>query len=250
MNQLEKNNTLFSRSNNKLQTGHVEIKAYPNINNKISFYATADKMIIDWGDGSIEMAALNGFNRYIVHEYFNQYLQTIKVNTKEMTQFGNKNNSKDITFQKLRFYNCSKFTNLECYSNQLLSLDISGCSDLVKINCWDNQLSYLDVSKCTALKQLACGRNSLTSLDVSKCSKLIRLNCDENALIALDVSKCMVLISLNCNNNQLSTSALNSLFKSLPKRNPDDEAVITCYNNSGFETCDKTIATRKGWRVN
>ena len=59
-------------------------------------------------------------------------------------------------------------TELDCYYNQLTSLDVSKNTALTTLTCSDNDLTSLDVSKNTALTNLYCAGNQLTSLDVSK----------------------------------------------------------------------------------
>ena len=98
---------------------------------------------------------------------------------------------------------------LECYDNQLTSLDVSQNTALKKLSCDRNQLTSLDVSGCTALKTLSCGRNQLTSLDVSKNAALTELMCGYNQLTSLDVSKNTALTLLDCSNNQLTDLALS-----------------------------------------
>jgi hypothetical protein len=56
------------------------------------------------------------------------------------------------------------------------------------------------------------------------------------------------LTALNCCNNQLSAVVLDTLFKCLPQRKPDDNAFISIRNNPGEHFCDKSIAENKGWR--
>ena len=90
--------------------------------------------------------------------------------------------------------------------------------------CWDN-LTLLDVSKCPALTELGCGYNNLTSLDVSK----------NTALTWLD-----------CSRNNLTSAALNQIFRDLPQVT---SGTIYMSGNPGTETCDKSIAENKGWRV-
>ena len=77
---------------------------------------------------------------------------------------------------------------LDCYSNQLTSLDVSKNTALKYLSCNDNQLTGLDVSKNTALTELRCYRNQLTSLDVSNNNSLKYLECYYNQLTGLDVS--------------------------------------------------------------
>ena len=107
---------------------------------------------------------------------------------------------------------------LECYSNLLTSLDISGNTALKSLNCAKNQLAALDVSQNTALESLDCADNQLTTLDVSRNTALESLDCANNQLTALDISQNTALESLNCANNQLTAldisqnTALESLI--------------------------------------
>ncbi len=55
---------------------------------------------------------------------------------------------------------------LDCYSNQLTSLDVSANTALTELYCHSNQLTSLNVSANTDLEYLNCGSNQLTSLDV------------------------------------------------------------------------------------
>ena len=96
-------------------------------------------------------------------------------------------------------------TRLECYTNQLTSLDVSGCTALEFLWCDTNQLTSLDVSKNTALTTLWCHSNQLTSLDVSKNTALYQLSCSSNQLTSLDVSKNTALKSFSCESNQLTS---------------------------------------------
>ena len=57
-------------------------------------------------------------------------------------------------------------TGLDCYNNQLTSLDISQNTALIGLKCDHNQLTSLDVSQNTNLVNLMCYLNQLTSLDV------------------------------------------------------------------------------------
>ena len=100
-------------------------------------------------------------------------------------------------------------TYLNCYGNQLTSLDVSGCTALTTLYCEKNQLTSLDVSKNIALTTLGCGNNQLTSLDVSGCTALTKLNCWNNQLTTLDLSGRATLTELNCFNNQLTSLNLS-----------------------------------------
>ena len=96
-------------------------------------------------------------------------------------------------------------TYLICDGNQLTSLDVSQNTGLKELRCFNNQLTSLDVSHNTALTRLNCAYNQLTSLDVSQSTALEMLYCDYNQLTSLDVGGCMVLTYLNCKSNLLTS---------------------------------------------
>ncbi len=108
-------------------------------------------------------------------------------------------------------------TYLDCYNNQLTSLNVSDCTELETLMCSDNRLTSLDVSKNTELGWLNCSENQLRSLDVSKNTALGSLYCSGNRLTSLDVSKNMNLYTLACSDNQLTSLDLsqNTNLKSL-----------------------------------
>ena len=94
---------------------------------------------------------------------------------------------------------------LECYANQLTTLDVSKNTELDTLACAENQLTTLDVSKNTKLTYLWCDDNQLSTLDVSKNTKLTFLVCEANQLTSLDISKNTELDTLACDDNQLTT---------------------------------------------
>ena len=69
---------------------------------------------------------------------------------------------------------------LSCYSNRLVSLDVSNNTKLTWLFCYSNQLTSLDVSNNTKLTWLSCYSNQLTSLDVSHNTKLTTLYYEDN----------------------------------------------------------------------
>lgn len=86
--------------------------------------------------------------------------------------------------------------------------DLTGIQDftyLADLNCYDNQLTSLDVSQNLILQILECSNNLLTSLDVSQNNALFILSCGNNLLTSLDVSQNPALQFLYCNDNQLTT---------------------------------------------
>ena len=90
---------------------------------------------------------------------------------------------------------------LDCSSNQLTSLDVSGCTALTVLYCYGNQLTHLDVSGCTALWTLDCSNNALLDLDVRSLSALQELDCSKNQLASLDLFRNANLVSVKADSN-------------------------------------------------
>jgi hypothetical protein len=67
------------------------------------------------------------------------------------------------------------------------------------------------------------------------------------------VSKFIALKWSEFHSNQLTSSVLNALFASLPVEDIRGkvfaEAWLECSDNPGYDSCDKSIASNKGWVV-
>lgn len=98
----------------------------------------------------------------------------------------------------------TSITLLDCYDNELTSLNVSNNTALTALYCATNKLTALDVSKNTALTELLCDMNHLSTLDVSNNAKLTLLRCTDNQIKKLDISKNTMLESFICHNNQLT----------------------------------------------
>ena len=201
-------NISASDDKNNLKKGQIEIKGYPNNSNKMSFRATASKITIDWGDGSVDELTPNGVESEFVHEYANQNFQTIKINTETMTYVSL--NGYSATYNELRFGDCPDLKKIICSSNKLTVLSIKSAPALTSLDCYGNQLTSLNVSGCSALTSLDCRRNQLTLLNISGCAALPSLNCEGNQLTSLNVSGCAALTNLDCGNNQLTSLNVSS----------------------------------------
>lgn len=117
-------------------------------------------------------------------------------------------------------------TNLNCNSNFLTSLNVSGLTSLTNLQCHANQLTSLDLSGLTSLTNLYCQKNSLQSLKVSGLAKLSILNCFDNSLTSLDLSGLTSLSHLFCNENQLTSLDLSKLA-SLEQLECNDNSLIS-----------------------
>ena len=106
--------------------------------------------------------------------------------------------------------------------------------------CWE-------ISANTVLTRLDCFNNQLTELDLKNNTKLTDLLCADNQLIKLDLSNNIKLVDLRLQSNNLSTSTLNTMFRTLP--NNTLYKMVYIISNTGTNDCDKSIATDKGWEV-
>ncbi len=116
----------------------------------------------------------------------------------------------------------SKLTRLDCYSNKITELDVSGLTNLTWLDCYNNKITELDVSGLTNLTVFGCTRNKITELKVAGLANLTEFHCDNNLLTELDVTGLTSLKWLICHDNQiaeLDASGLTAL------------AYLHCQNN-------------------
>ena len=166
-----------------------------------------EQALIDLGfdtapiNGSVPTANISGVTSLNVSNYniadltgIEDFIALINLNC-----FDNQLTSLDVS-------NNTALTGLSCSNNQLTSLDVSNSTALTELYCtFNNQLTSLDVSNNTALTELYCRSNQLTSLDVSNNTALTILWCYENQLTSLDVSNNNALTALDCGDNQLTS---------------------------------------------
>lgn len=105
----------------------------------------------------------------------------------------------------------TSLTGLNCFGNNLTSLDVSQNTQLVLLNCGDNNITALDVTQNTNLTSLGCYRNELTTLDISQNSGLTVLACERNNISTLDVSQNTAIAAMNCSYNMLTSLNVASL---------------------------------------
>ncbi len=220
------------------RTINLELK---NSNYNVSF---PTDLFIDWGDGSTTSSDS--------HEYSTLGTYNVTIQAKNLKWFGSDRGE----IQQIDVKDCNSLVGIDLYNNDLTSLDVSGLTALEYLDCRFNGLTSLDVSGLAALEYLACRSNDLSTLNLKGCSALKELGCSGNDLTTLDVSGLAALESLNCGSNDLSAEALNQIFKNLPqgktfedKYGNTKQSTIDIYGNPGKDTCDKSIAEKKGWEV-
>jgi hypothetical protein len=135
---------------NKLSDGQIELTVTPK-ENVVQLYMAANKVAINCGDGKSDI-------KY-VHEYEDNNLRTILIDTEDLIAFGN---GKSITgaIKKLRFGNCTTLKTVNI-ADELIDLDVSKNPALEYFDCIKNQLTALNVSKNTKLTKLICSENKL-----------------------------------------------------------------------------------------
>ena len=171
----------------------------------------------------------------------------------EMPQLGRNRNSYTLTSQTIIIR--GDVTKLDCFGNQLTSLNASGCTALTELDCQDNRLTSLNVSGCTALTKLDCQDNQLSGLDLSQNSALVELDCSRNMLENLDLSACSNLEGLTCYRNKIRGNAVAQLVESLPDRYGKDPGkfYFVYYSEDEYEEnfCYRPAVGRandKNWR--
>jgi hypothetical protein len=206
------------RFGNNLKTGQIEMKGYADKKyEEISFEATAKKITIDWGDGKVDEVTPNGVEKEYSHKYANPSdFQTILINTEDLTYIGFRSNPGSI--HEFRLGNVPKLQELNMNNRNTFA--------------------------------------NLTVLEINKAELLSVLDIERSDLPSLDVSGCTALTEVYCGSNKLTASALNSLFNSLPKgisweteSGYSRTSTIYIHGNPGTDSCDKSIAENKGWKV-
>jgi Leucine-rich repeat (LRR) protein len=207
--------TLWGNSNqmNCLQVNQTQLENNQDVNMNSPFYFTKDSYAV-WS-----LDCSNVEKTYVPDDNFEQtlidlgydnlqddYVITSAINSVEKldliydtdndswTQESNPNPIKDLTGIK-------DFTSLKilnCYDNQLTSLDMSNNKALTELNCQRNQLTTLNVSQNSLLIYLDCWSNQLTNLNVSQNISLKRLFCFENPYSSLNLRNNIELETLSC----------------------------------------------------
>ena len=219
-----------------------------------------DDFVIVFNDANFETAVKR--NLGIVFYENVKYRDVKDVIELDVSSQGITNIEKITNMEEIRYF--TVLESLECYNNQLRSLDLSQntvlkelyCSknqltsldlrqntDLIFLKCIENQLRSLDLSQNTVLKELYCSNNQLPSLDLRQNTDLEVLNCRDNQLPSLDLRQNTVLEVLNCSNNQLPSLDLrqntvleeldcsNNQLTSLDLRQNTDLEVLNCRDN-------------------
>ncbi len=136
-------------------------------------------------------------------------------------EYDNTDGTFKVTSQEVELR--GKITRLDCSSNWLESLDVSGNPLLVELYCDNNRLTNLVLGSQPDLVELYVGDNKLTSLDLSGAPALTSLSCYKNNITSLNLSANTGLVDLVCRECKLEGTLDLSANAKLQK--------VACYNN-------------------
>ena len=91
-----------------------------------------------------------------------------------------------------------KIGDIQCFNNQIRSLNVSHNLVLEKLLCWENLLTELDVSHNTCLQELSCAQNLFSSLDISNNPVLREFHFNDTFISDIDLSANPKLENLSC----------------------------------------------------
>lgn len=157
-----------------------------------------------------------------------------------------------LTYVLSMFNGCTKLTRITgVYTNTVsTSYVFSGCSSLVEIP--DNFFGTLeglgDDSTLYESQSTFKGCSALTRVPYMNLSQARRLdNIFRGCTSLTDINAVGMKVSFSVADTKLDAEGLNKLFRNLAT--VTDNVSINISGTPGEESCDKSIATEKGWRV-
>ena len=152
------------------------------------------------------------FRAFLMDQYPNGKITTAQLNARTELDVEDKNisNMKGVEF-------FTNLTRLDCYNNNLTSIDVSALTKLTYLHLGYNKMTSLNVDNNTLLEELYLQNNQLTTLSIHDHSKLktlwvhnnpllTGLYCWRNNLTNFTVSNCTKLESLKCYENSSLTA--------------------------------------------
>ncbi len=140
-----------------------------------------------------------------------------------------------IRGKNLKIDNNPKLTYLDCWVNEIASLDLTKNINLDTLECSSNRLSQLDLTQNKKLRFVNCNYNQILTLSLNN-PELRILFCDGNQLQTLDLKNCQSLGQINCRSNLLDRINF--------KENNTLRTLIA--NDNNFESIDLSNCTNLG----
>lgn len=142
---------------------------------------------------------------------------------------------------------------LNCFDNNIGTLDLSSNTNLNYVKCDSNQITSLDVTNSPNLNFLACNVNQLPSLDVTQNPNLTILDCDTNQIASLDVTNNPLLHTLDAQANLLTsliTSQNPLLFTLVCSSNQIPTLDVTSNTKLNALNCSDNLLTSLNLNLN
>ena len=128
---------------------------------------------------------------------------------------------------KLTQEEADRVSHINVSKKNIQSLEgIKSFRNLQVLQCYGNELTTLDVSGVKSLVNLDCSMNQLTSLNVSGCEKLTQLNCMNNQLSTLDLTTCPLVNTLYTRNNPNLTAIYVGMSARIPTLYKDNHTQL------------------------
>lgn len=155
---------------------------------------------------------------------------------------------------------------LECWENQLTSLDLSQCPALEYIDCHINQINNLNISECIELTNLTAWSNNLTFLNILQNINLSNIDLSYNSITHIDLSNNIQLLNFSCtysnfehldfsnNPNLISVGcSYNPNLSYLDMRNENNENISVFWANDTDLECvfvdDANSSYLENWHI-
>lgn len=217
----------LSIPDDEAQVVEMELQVGASSNLVFSPIIYASQMIVNWGDGSIP-------GQFVNADSTNTNAPILK--SLKYTYPSSANYSVNVRAIKITHLDIS----IDSARQSINKLQLTNCRHLKSISCDDQLLKSVNIN-ISGLKTLEL--NTLSALEELSLSA-----CDSLSTIVLSQNPVLSSITL-VDNPAMSALSLNALFRQLPQATSDTRT-INLNNNAGDATCDKSIATQKGWTVN
>ncbi|HNP33245.1 MAG TPA: T9SS type A sorting domain-containing protein [Flavobacterium sp.] len=114
-----------------------------------------------------------------------------------------------VSLEGIQYF--SNLKKLNCWGNQITSIDLTGLNSLEELKCFNNQITSINFASANQLKVVSCYNNLLTHLDTSNLGNVESLFVHDNNLSNLDFTHLGNLQSLNIRNDNFGTLDVTSL---------------------------------------
>ena len=188
----------------------------------------------------------DNFRSYLLSLYPAGYITTSQINSRTLLDVRSKNIS-DLA--GIKYFTALK--SLNCNSNWLNTLDLSGMSSLDTLRCAGNVLTTLDVTGCTAMTWLQCFMNpDLASIEgLATCTAIKFFACYSCSLTNLNIVNSMKnLEQLHAYDNRMTSFRLTNMSQletvSVGENPEMNKVTVTDCPHLRFLHCDNNPAQK------